>query len=766
MSAGDRQGTVLQGRYRIVDTLGRGGFGAVYRCEDLRLPGKRWALKELVCPDPSIANEARRNFEREAHMLSALRHRTLPVIVDYFSEGESTYLLMEEVEGRTLAQVVVQEGPASEADALRWALEIARVLDYLHQQRPPVIFRDLKPENVMITEDRHVKLIDFGLARHFDPGKGRDTEAMGSVGYAPPEVWEDAGQTDARSDVYSLGATLYYVLTGKPPSPVYGTHRLAPYRPEVSPELEALVLRCMEPEPAKRFGTAAELIRELLLQISRVDETGPSGMSLRDELRPRSAPAKPESAPAVEPEPLPSLWKRRQQPPRAASIPAWLPGLVFLATFLFLTGAVLGASLWRQGPREAGPPTAHEIVNPEKEKARELLAKGEIRQAATVLDQAVTRHPADAEAHIMRENALASLAGVEPLRIPAMMSITGVDAPEGYRLLHGLAAAQSEINRAGGVNGRMIVVDLYDDGSDTERALEVAQKVLKDPRYLAAFGPFNSQRTLAVAPLFNAGQMAILTPVAADPRVWEAGQYVFTSSDSHFPRIRALAHRLIAAGYRKGAVLVDRDSVLSATMAGYFTEQFEALGGKVEVDLTYTDIEFSQQIEALRATRPDFVFFSDYRGAVLANFARDLREAGLDMTIASQVAPFTRDLVQEAGPDAEGILLSGYFHYDSPRPEVQEYDRRFHQLYGDLDPSHLDASAYDAAKLLFRALADGVKDRASLRDYFASIGADGGRPVFHGVTGTFALARRLDKRDVYLIQVHDGNYRLLEKEGG
>lgn len=760
----ERRGTVLQGRYRIVDTLGRGGFGAVYRCEDLRLPGKRWALKELVCPDPAIATEARKNFEREAHMLSALRHRTLPVIVDYFSEGESTYLLMEEVEGQTLARLVEQEGPATEGEALRWALEIARVLDYLHQQRPPVIFRDLKPENVMITEDRHVKLIDFGLARHFDPGKRRDTEAMGSVGYAPPEVWEDVGQTDARSDVYSLGATLYFVLTGKPPSPVYGTHKLGPYRPGISPELETLVLRCMEPDPAKRFGSAAELIRELLLQISRVDEAGPSGLPLRDEARPRTSPVKPEP-PAVVAEPVLSVSKRPRLAPRAAAIPVWLPALVFLATFLFLSGAVLGASFWRSGATETGPPPAHEIANPEKEKARALLARGDLRQAAVLLDQAVTRQPADAEAHILRENALASLAGVEPLRVPALMSITGVDAPEGYRLLHGIAAAQSEFNRAGGLDGRPIVIDLYDDGSDTARALENAQKALQDPKYLGALGPFNSQRTLAVAPLFNTGRMAILAPVAADPRVWEAGPYIFTSSDSHFPRIRALAHRLIAAGYRKGAVLVDRDSVLSATMAGYFREQFEALGGRIELDLTYAT-EFSQPVEALRATRPDFVFFSDYRGAVLARFTRELRSAGLGMTISSQVAPFTRELIRDAGDDAEGILLSGYFHYDSPQPKVQEYDRRFHQLYGSLDPSHLDASAYDAAKLLFGAFKDGVKTREDLRDYLASVGAEGGRPAFEGVTGTFALARRLDKRDVYLIQVQDGQYRLLEKEGG
>lgn len=153
------KGKVLQGRYKVVGLLGKGGFGAVYKVTDLRLPGKFWALKELHFRDKSQLAEAKRSFEREARLLSTLIHRSLPVIVDFFSEGDSTFLLMEEIEGCTLAQLVEENGPPGEVDALRWALEIARVLEYLHSQEPPVIFRDLKPENVMVSSDGHIKLI-------------------------------------------------------------------------------------------------------------------------------------------------------------------------------------------------------------------------------------------------------------------------------------------------------------------------------------------------------------------------------------------------------------------------------------------------------------------------------------------------------------------------------------------------------------------------------------------------------------------------------
>jgi len=764
-SQGTRLGTVLQGRYRIVDVLGRGGFGAVYRCEDLRLPGKHWALKELVCPEPGLVKEARRNFEREAHMLSALRHRSLPVIVDYFSEGDSTYLVMEEVEGRTLAQVIDDDGPASEGEALRWALEIARVLDYLHSQDPPVIFRDLKPENVMVTEDRHLKLIDFGLARHFDPGKHRDTEAIGSVGYAPPEIWEDAGQTDARSDVYSLGATMYFVLTGRPPSPVYGTHRLAPYRPDLGKELEALVLRCMEPEPEARFSNAAEFIRELLLQISRSDEAKSSGLPLREEIRVEpvlrrdrttGGPVRVASASA-------RVARSRTPPRRSPGVPLWIPGLMALATLLFLVGALLGLRLLAPSAPVVEE-EAHTITNPDKEQAREFLERGDLVQAVSRLDQAVTRHPADAEAHILRSNTYALMASSNPVRIPALMSLSGFDAQEGSRLLYGIAAAQAEFNQAGGVSGRPVVIDLFDDASDTQRILEIAGVIRKNQDYLVVLGPFSSQRSLVIAPLFNGDHLAFLAPVASDPRLWEAGKYSFTATDSNYPRVRGLAHRLIAAGYRKAGVVVDRDSVLSSSVAGYFREEFEGLGGRVVCDAVFVGTDFSQALARLRAAEPDTIFFSDYRGAVLAQFVNALRDAGMETQVSSQTAPFTRALVTDAGSAAEGLLLSGYYHPDTPRPEVQRYVRRFRQLFGQVSTSHLDATAYDASWLVFEALKSGASTRQAVRDYLASIGAEGGRPAWHGVTGTFALARRLDQREVYLVEVRGGRYHLLEKE--
>ena len=212
---------IIQKRYRVLRTLGRGGLGAVYLCDDLRLPGRQWAVKQMNSPHPDMFDRFRATFVSEAETLSQLRHPNLPDISDFFEEEGQLYLVMEYVDGENLAEHVRRRGALDEREAFRIGRTLLGILAYLHQHQPPIIFRDLKPENVMITRTGRVKLIDFGLARRFAPDKRADTLPSGSVGYAAPEQWEDSGQTDARSDIYAWGATLVYLLTGKIPSPVF-----------------------------------------------------------------------------------------------------------------------------------------------------------------------------------------------------------------------------------------------------------------------------------------------------------------------------------------------------------------------------------------------------------------------------------------------------------------------------------------------------------------------------------------------------------------
>jgi len=283
------QGILLQDRYRIVKTLGGGGMGQVYLAHDTRLADKPCAVKELI-PDPYATSEEKEQttaqFRREAAILAHLSHSHLPNVYDYFEERGHFYLVMDYIEGETLAARLSQSPDAlSQDEVVEWAIQLCDVLEYLHGQRPPVIFRDMKPDNVMVTPEGEVKLIDFGVVRLFDPVKRTDTLKMGTAGYAPPEQYAGQGQTTPRSDVYALGVTLHELLTAADPTAqpfVFTPPR--ELNPAVSSALSQVVMRALNLSPDDRF-LSAKAMREALEKTrqsrrlrfpSRISEVAPS----------------------------------------------------------------------------------------------------------------------------------------------------------------------------------------------------------------------------------------------------------------------------------------------------------------------------------------------------------------------------------------------------------------------------------------------------------------------------------------------------------
>jgi serine/threonine protein kinase len=258
-------GAILQGRYRVLRTIGGGGMGIVYLAEDTRLANKPLAIKELA-PDPRATPaeqaHAQSQFWREATLLAHLDHPNLPHVSDHFTEGGNLFLVMEYVQGETLtARLIRSQNGLSEARVLIWAKQLCNVLSYLHNQSPPVVFRDLKPDNVMVTSDGVIKLIDFGIARLFDRGRqSSDTLKMGTPGYAPPEQYGGRGQTDARSDIYALGATLHHLLTGIDPQLTPFTFEpLRNLNPGISRRTSRAVMKALALKPADRFQTVNEM---------------------------------------------------------------------------------------------------------------------------------------------------------------------------------------------------------------------------------------------------------------------------------------------------------------------------------------------------------------------------------------------------------------------------------------------------------------------------------------------------------------------------
>jgi len=215
--------TLLHGRYLLLRKVAQGGMSAVYQAVDVNQPGTLWAVKEMSEAGLSLAERPRAlaDFQREANLLLNLRHPNLPHAIDLFEEEGKHFLVLAFIDGDTLQDRLDQAGgPLPVADVLRWAGQLCDVLAYLHGQRPPIIYRDLKPANVMVVRSGLAQLIDFGIARFHKPGQTTDTTRVGTQGYASPEHYGQ-GQTEARSDLYTLGALLYHLLTGQiPPSAI------------------------------------------------------------------------------------------------------------------------------------------------------------------------------------------------------------------------------------------------------------------------------------------------------------------------------------------------------------------------------------------------------------------------------------------------------------------------------------------------------------------------------------------------------------------
>src|SRR5215469_12695691 len=284
---------LLRQRYLIVRRVGQGGMGAVYEAQDTQLGNRLVAVKEMsqsgLKPDELL--EASSTFKREAHMLASLQHPNLPSIYDHFSENGRWYLVVSFIEGETLEEYLSRAKglnlPIQEV--LDIGIQLCTVLDYLHTRQPPIIFRDLKPANVMRTHDGHLYLIDFGIARHFKPGQVKDTVALGSPGYAAPEQYGKT-QTGAHSDIYSLGAMLHQLLSGSDPS--QNPFTFAPLPPNGQPAtitLEKLIRQMVTMDVNKR-PTSMTIIRQELQRVASQPASGslnssPTGVYGRHSLR-------------------------------------------------------------------------------------------------------------------------------------------------------------------------------------------------------------------------------------------------------------------------------------------------------------------------------------------------------------------------------------------------------------------------------------------------------------------------------------------------
>src|SRR5579859_4807825 len=303
-------GTILDGKFKIVQVLGEGGMGTVYKVELVGRPGYYRAVKELLI-NPNTSAEERRSaierFDKEIDLLFNLKHPRIPSMILNFQERGNYYFVMEFVPGRSLDKMLEDnKGPLDEERVIRWMMQVCEALSYIHSRTPPIILRDLKPGNVMVTAENDVFLIDFGIARRWNPNKKTNTENLGTISYASPEHLgsitgpgqrrsvQNPGkpaQTDARSDIYSLGATMYHLLTNQEPEPIQTPrpgsilaknprlHTILINGKYVSPT-EQIIIKAMQFDPAQRFQTAEAMRVALQHCLSTAGQAAPTTVQI------------------------------------------------------------------------------------------------------------------------------------------------------------------------------------------------------------------------------------------------------------------------------------------------------------------------------------------------------------------------------------------------------------------------------------------------------------------------------------------------------
>lgn len=253
---------VINGKYEILKEIGHGGMSTVYLAMDKNL-NKQWAVKEIRkngndANDLSVVN----SLQAEADLMKKLDHPALPRIVDIINNAETICIIMDYIEGETLEKIISEYGAQPEETVIGWAMQLCDALQYLHSQKPPIIYRDMKPANVMLNPEGNLKVIDFGIAREYKEKSLADTTTLGTRGYCPPEQY--GKQTDARSDIYALGMTMHHLLTGQDPRlPGYEYASIRQYRSELSSSLERIVDKCVAIDPENRYQSCSELMYAL-----------------------------------------------------------------------------------------------------------------------------------------------------------------------------------------------------------------------------------------------------------------------------------------------------------------------------------------------------------------------------------------------------------------------------------------------------------------------------------------------------------------------
>jgi len=725
-------GSVLIDRYRIVRLLGQGGFGAVYRVWDLHL-NSPYALKENLDSSP----EAARQFAREAQILANLHHPNLPRVTDHFSlPDQGQYLVMEYVEGEDLEEMRCKSscqpsGSLPEQQTLTWVIQILEALEYLHRQQPPIIHRDIKPANIRITPQGQAMLVDFGIAKIFNPVLRTTIGARAiTPGFSPLEQYGQ-GVTDARSDIYALGATMYTLLTGQIPAESTTRAWQDPLLPaeQINPGLSPLtcqvIAKALQTDPLGRWQNVGDF-RAALSKPGLQGRQQPGAPALSNPPQPlpaqnivQVAPAGAISATApmqVNQPVEPTI--REIAPPRKidrrgqrSALPLILVGGVIV--FLLVISTIIG--YWVFTTVGSATATPEQVLLP---------------PTSTSLPAALPAFPPTPPV----------IKGA-PVRIGLLAPLSGPAPSFGVSDTEGAELAVIEWNDRGGLLGRPVELVVVDSQCSADPALNAAHKLIIQEGIKYIVGEICSSASIPVSELAEQNRVVQISPTSTNPAVTEdkggrTKQFVFRACFIDPYQGMAMAKFAAERGYQTAFILFDPDNVYVTGLAESFEKSFIESGRRIVGKEPYhsNQTDFAELLGRVASSKAEVLYIPDYYNLINLVGAQ-AKQMGLGAVLMGGDGWDSVDLDVRA---AEGGFYTNHYDPGDPQPAVQEWLRRYGAHYRDdlgrpKTPDAIATLAYDSTNMLLAAIQQaGVEDTGEVAAILAGM-------KWEGVTGMIAF---------------------------
>ena len=716
-------GDVLRSRYRILHSLGHGGFSRTYLAEDINRFNERCVLKEFApqLKGTFALEKAQELFEREAGVLYRLKHPQIPQfrqLLRYQQQNEGhLFLVQDYVEGTTyhalLNQRLETANKFSEAEAKGLLTQVLPILEYIHSMG--VIHRDISPDNLILRKgDKLPVLIDFGCIKEVEIKTQSEIReiipnasisligtALGKTGYAPPEQIE-RGIVYAHSDLYALAATIVVLLSGKEPQELIDLNGYCwRWGEEVSlsPKLEWILNTMLAPNPSDRFGSAAEVIRTLqdidVINVAPSPNTGETNCS-----QPKS-PQKTAMASHL-------LARSMFFVPFTA--------VLLFAGYVYLKAAnleVIQPEIFNNNSSEINIRLQNRLsqgekilipqtTTPAKEMAVAALARGNYRDAAHLFETSLKTEANDPEALIYLNNA--RIGQGKSYSIAVSIPI-GSDVNAAKEILRGVAQGQNRINQAGGINNLPLKVHIINDDNDPAIAKQVAQSLGRDRSILGVVGHYASDVTLATAPVYETNKLVAISPISTSVELTDRSPYVFRTVPSDYLAARGLAeHMLEKLEKRKVAIFYNSQSNYSVSLKSEFRASVYLGGGEVvdTFDLADSNFNASDRWQQAADNGAEAIMLAANTGTLdKALQVVQVNRQRLSLLGGDDV--YTPKTLQIAGEAAEDMVLAIPWHIQAdPNAEFAQNTR---QLWGG-EVNWRTAMAYDATQALIAAIAD------------------------------------------------------------